>query len=392
MRAFTRSAPAVYPTVTRRRYSRRTDSAGRGLLRADLWVLPMLVLFGSFPATAADVFIAGVISYTGAHGPVSAGRAIQLSIGKGKNNPPYTAEQTTVTANNGAFELPANIKNNYYLMYFLDLVGDGKVHVGDPLQFYNFQLFASKADVLKVTASGITDLNLTFDDIGSVAGITGMATYTGTMRSPSAQSPLVVDAFTVPDVSGSPFDQQVVAENGGTFEIISIVVPVDVLYLRAFLDLNGNGQLDGGEPFSIYQDKGAGSGDPVTVSTTPTNLSISFGDDYIFAGPATTPTPTATRTPTTATASTSAPTPTPTPSPLLTAQPPTQTPSPNTTPGTCIGDCGGNGVVSVEDLVTLVDIALGDLSASACPGFVTAGPVTVNQLVAAVNAALNGCK
>jgi hypothetical protein len=62
-------------------------------------------------------------------------------------------------------------------------------------------------------------------------------------------------------------------------------------------------------------------------------------------------------------------------------------------PGECVGDCHGDGTVTVDEIVTMVGIALGGAPISACP----AGDVnndqhiTVDEIIQAVNAALNGC-
>ncbi len=59
----------------------------------------------------------------------------------------------------------------------------------------------------------------------------------------------------------------------------------------------------------------------------------------------------------------------------------------------CPGDCNGDGTVTVDELITGVGIALGNLPLTACPAFDqdNDGEVSVNELVDAVNAALNGC-
>src|SRR5262245_22183850 len=59
----------------------------------------------------------------------------------------------------------------------------------------------------------------------------------------------------------------------------------------------------------------------------------------------------------------------------------------------CVGDCNGDGSVTIAEIVTGVNIALGSLSLDRCPSFDCAGSgeVTVNCLIAAVIAALNGC-
>lgn len=59
----------------------------------------------------------------------------------------------------------------------------------------------------------------------------------------------------------------------------------------------------------------------------------------------------------------------------------------------CVGDCNGNGEVTVGEILTMVDIALG----SAQPADCTRGDlnldenITVDEILAAVNNALNGC-
>lgn len=55
----------------------------------------------------------------------------------------------------------------------------------------------------------------------------------------------------------------------------------------------------------------------------------------------------------------------------------------------CIGDCNRDGQVAVDELITLVSIALGNAELSACPNGVVA--VDIALIVQAVNNALNGC-
>ncbi len=60
---------------------------------------------------------------------------------------------------------------------------------------------------------------------------------------------------------------------------------------------------------------------------------------------------------------------------------------------TCDGDCSGDGQVTVDELLTLVNIALGNTSVAACPAGDANGngSVTVDEILTAVNNALNGC-
>ena len=61
--------------------------------------------------------------------------------------------------------------------------------------------------------------------------------------------------------------------------------------------------------------------------------------------------------------------------------------------GVCVGDCNTNGVVDVSEIITGVNIALGNTPLSACPSFDSSGDskVTVDEILHGVSNALNGC-
>jgi len=69
------------------------------------------------------------------------------------------------------------------------------------------------------------------------------------------------------------------------------------------------------------------------------------------------------------------------------------TPTPTVTPSVCAGDCGGDGSVTIDELIRGVNIALGSTPLSNCPSFDANadGEVTIDELILAVNAALAGC-
>jgi len=69
------------------------------------------------------------------------------------------------------------------------------------------------------------------------------------------------------------------------------------------------------------------------------------------------------------------------------------TPTLANTPKPCLGDCNGDGQVTVNELITMVNIALGSASVSTClAGDANGdGEITVNEIVAGVNHALSGC-
>jgi len=58
----------------------------------------------------------------------------------------------------------------------------------------------------------------------------------------------------------------------------------------------------------------------------------------------------------------------------------------------CVGDCDASGSVTVDELITLVNIALGDAEPSACvDGMPSGSQVDIALIMQAVNNALNGC-
>jgi len=59
----------------------------------------------------------------------------------------------------------------------------------------------------------------------------------------------------------------------------------------------------------------------------------------------------------------------------------------------CVGDCDGGGDVTVNELITMVNIALNNLPLSACPAGDPdgSGDITVNEIIQGVNNALNQC-
>ncbi|HYD49858.1 MAG TPA: hypothetical protein VEB21_15985 [Terriglobales bacterium] len=70
-------------------------------------------------------------------------------------------------------------------------------------------------------------------------------------------------------------------------------------------------------------------------------------------------------------------------------------PNPTPTPigSTCPGDCSRDGQTTVDEILLGVNIALGDADLSVCPVFDadSDAAVTVNELLAAIDRALNGC-
>jgi hypothetical protein len=135
----------------------------------------------------------------------------------------------------------------------------------------------------------------------------------------------------------------------------------------------------------------------VTETHTPTTTQTPT--ETHTPAPSSTPTDTAVPTATSAeTTATESRTPTltpvaPTATPIAPTPVDTETPLPTPT-RLCTGDCGGDGGVSLEDRVTGVRIALGQLPLAECLAFNANNDdaVTVEELVAGVKASIDGCQ
>lgn len=140
--------------------------------------------------------------------------------------------------------------------------------------------------------------------------------------------------------------------------------------------------------------------DTPTVTSTPTSTGTPSATSTrtATATATTTATATDTATPTASATRTNTAVPTDTPTPVPTTTPTvTPTPSPSPTPTAtlvpCTGDCDGNGAVPINELILAVNISTGAAPASACPAADRDGSlsVTIDELIAAVGNALNGC-
>ncbi len=150
-----------------------------------------------------------------------------------------------------------------------------------------------------------------------------------------------------------------------------------------------------------------------SFSPTPTATALLTSTVTPTATPALTVTPTATdtRSPTAVQTPTPTHTPTatlvveltPTPTAVFTEAPTlapttTPTPTPPVTPAAtargCPGDCNGSGEVTVNELIAMVNMALGNTPVSSCEvgDSNRDGEITIDEIVAAVSNALNGCQ
>ncbi len=149
----------------------------------------------------------------------------------------------------------------------------------------------------------------------------------------------------------------------------------------------GNNSLDGVVGYA------AGPGyDLATGLGSPDVALLAQALNAAAATPTPTPTPTAIpsviATPTAPATWTSTAAPTVPATWTATVTPPALSPTPTALP--CFGDCNGDGRVSVDEILVLANVALGMGNAASCASAPAAG-MSITQLQAAVNHALNGC-
>jgi hypothetical protein len=302
----------------------------------------------SVPHEVDAVTLSGTITYSGSYGPVSSSRPIQFSV---LTHPPGTGggfvAVGNVTTNGGAFDVSLPSAGTYYLGYSLDVNNDGGLNVGEPLGIYNGRTFPS-SDPIIVPQTGLAGLQATFGDT-LAPGVAGTATYTGSLAPVSESVPIAVVPYVDPDLTVEAPGRLVgrATTNSGRYDVIPVTGTV---YLIAFLDLDDSGGYSHGEPFAIYNGRCSTPGDPVDAGPGQTDVNFTFGDENLQACP--------------------------TPTPI-----------------SCVGDCDGSGDVTVNELITMVNIALGNTALSACPvgDADGSGEITVNEIIAAVNNALTGC-
>jgi hypothetical protein len=324
----------------------------------------ILILVGrANPPAALGQELSGTITYSGTRFVVSDDQPIHIILGT--LTPGLgSVDDAYVSVNGGDFVLHASAPGEYGLFYSIDThdYRNGSDSVGAPFEFYDncYQFFSfpeppACASLVTLPQAGVS---LTFGDTAFISGIAGTVTYTGTQ--PNANRRLLVQAYSNPAFSGQPDRTYIYAHvSDGRYEL-DAMAPGTLHYLRAFVDFNSNRQLDPGEPFGECSN-------PVVAGTDQTDVSISFDDSgtarcLVPATPTSTPTPAY------------APSPTPTPSP-------------------CVGDCNEDNSVTVDELLRMVNVALGNAGIEACNAGDANhdGSITIDEILKAVNNALSGC-
>jgi hypothetical protein len=255
-----------------------------------------------------------------------------------------------------------------------------------------------QAQTSTITLGGNWDNQGTFDAgsgtvvfgdgcIPNQSKITGSSTFFGLQIMTSTGKTIDFGAGATQTV----LDDLTLMGTAGNLLVIHSSIPDQQAFLK--LDLGGSQNID----YVDVADTGA-TGQTLTVGTHSVDSGNTTGWSFDIlatvtptgpSGAPTNPAPTAIPSGAPTSPATALPRNTPTGPPL--APTPTRTPTLARVP--CPGDCADTGVVSIGDLIVCVNIALGSEpvgACSACDGD-GSGAVTINELISAVNAALNGC-
>lgn len=170
----------------------------------------------------------------------------------------------------------------------------------------------------------------------------------------------------------------------------TVAVPADAVPGEYPLTVS---ELNVGDPQGRVFTEASARGGVFTVLPPGPTLAPTATAAMRTATPTGTPIPASTASPTATNSPTRNPTPTPSPTASRTSAPSPTPPAPTATVPACTGDCDASGVVTVNETLTLVDVALGGAPLSACPrGDANGdGKITVDEILGAIANALDGC-
>ena len=251
----------------------RTDTSKDRRFSVLLLACVSVVGMGVKPPCAVGQELSGTITYSGRQVYVSDSQPI-LIILFALTPSIEQVDFTSVSVNGGSFVLHAPAAGEYGIFYSVDLhdYRDASASVGAPFELYEncyhltFPARPPCANLITVPQAGAT---LEFDDTAILSGIAGTVTYSGIQHVTPGDS-LVVQAYSNPGFSGTPDRDYANAQRNGRYELIALD-PGTSHYLRAFVDLNHNRQLDPGEPFG-------GCSNSVVAGPDQTGVTIAFGD------------------------------------------------------------------------------------------------------------------
>jgi len=300
------------------------------------------------------------------------------------------------TAADGVTPLPNQFDGvNIFLESSNNLIGGQIAGAGNVIAFNGRDGVRADASVPQVRSNTINGNSIYSND---GAGITLLSNANDNLAPPTIDgldplhgtscAPCAVEIFSDSEDEGRVFEGSVFTNDGNwTFN-----GPLSGPHVTATnTDMSNNTS-----PFSAPASLPTPTGSPPATGTstaTRTHTPTSESTRTATGAASVTVTPsapaTATRTAAATQSATAATTTSATATPTVTSS---VNPTATATAAPCVGDCNGDHMVSINELIIGVNIALGSQPVSACPAFENAqGQVDIAQLIKGVSAALNGC-
>ena len=233
---------------------------------------------------------AGTISYSG--GGVDGTHPLQVDLftDSALTNK-YTQGGDIQVYNNSVSYGFVTDPGTYYLKVFYDANNNQTADLGENYQIYNTT--CDTTTDTSVTTFDKTIVNFSFggtcpsNNTPTITPtpsnrLTGTVTYTGSIGSVGPGSPILLLLTDDPTFNGGPKVFSMATTNGGNY---TIGVPFSgTYYLAFFLDLNGNGKNDQGEPYQFYSNQsGLSSLTSISISGN-TILNLTLDSSYLFSG------------------------------------------------------------------------------------------------------------
>ena len=222
-------------------------------------------------ATSDPYQITGSVAYTGGKSTAGFNVMVGAAVSIGGN----TAAMTLVTPSSSGVSYTLNMPSSgtYVLYAFLTTAtsfNNGGPNVGDSYTIYNGQTLIGTPT--SISLSGVTLINLSFNDTNFIPGVSGSVNFTGS-NPVNGNNQLFVQGYsdsgyTSPLAGGGGHG---VTVNGGTYKVLNLT-GVSPIYLQAYYSANGSGSLSACDPVtnlsSLSGGNSAVTNQGVTISGT----------------------------------------------------------------------------------------------------------------------------
>lgn len=217
-----------------------------------------------FAFVKAPASIAGSLSYSGSQGG-------SIVVGTFDSTQIFTTSNLLASVSTplaGAYLLADVVPNtSFYTAAFVDVNQNLRADAGEDYGFYGG---ATPLQLILDSGQSLAGVNLTIvlSSAASLGTIAGTVTY----PNPTQSGPLRIELWADPSFAGSPIAAKSLAGPGA----YSFLVPGDIGYfLRAFVDVDADAEVDAGEPSGVYT-KGGTAAEQVFVPKQATVSGVNF--------------------------------------------------------------------------------------------------------------------